>query len=85
MNCGIIDTHIQINLQTLFLEKGYIEIINSIFEAELSLIVWAKTFRHLGCFCSMIVKINCTESHKRSVRISIYLRDSMNLHDNILE
>lgn len=35
-----------------------VEVVNSIFETHLSLVIWPNAISRLGCLCCMVVKVN---------------------------
>lgn len=85
MHCRVVHTHVQIHLQTLLLKESDVEIIDSILETELRLIVRTEPLCHLRSLSGVIIEINCTECYKWSVRIRINFADAMSFHYDILE
>ena len=85
MHCRVVHTHIQVHLQTLLLKESDVEIIDSILETELRLIVGTQSLCHLRGLSGVVIEINCAECYKWSVRIRIYFADAMSFHYDILE
>ena len=66
MDCWVIFAYINVHLQSFLRQKLDVEVINSVHEWELTLIVCFYTFSHLWSFCVVVVEVNCNNSYKSS-------------------
>ena len=69
VHCRIVFADVHVHLDWLFLQERYVEVINPILEAELSLIGRFKSFTHLCRLSRMVVEVYSDQSYKRSVLV----------------
>jgi hypothetical protein len=85
MHSRVVDTHVQVHLQTLLLQETDVEVVYAILETKLSLVVRSQTLCHLRGLRSVVIEVNSAECYERFVRIYADVRDPMDLHYNVLK